>query len=135
MFEQKVLVRILNCSPFDWGDIEKFCVKFKEKYREDLFEKLIEDLFDIRDTFFRYDNTMNQLWYYLLCHVIKKYIKPYGVEYRFHEFCDLQKNFTNPAFRFKISDLRDLELEFMRSGVDINILHKLINDLNWFLER
>ncbi len=135
MFEQKVLVRILNCTKFDLREIENFCIKFKKKYGEDVFGKLISDLYEIRHTFFHYNNTMNELWYYLLCHVVKKYIEPQGIKYCYDEFCDLKENFTNPTFRFKYSDFKDLELEFMRAGVNTNVLHKLINDLNYFLER
>ncbi len=114
MIEQKVSERVLNCTLSDLRGIEKFCIEFKEKYGQDLFEKLIGEL---------------------LYFIIKTYIEQQGIEYSYEEFYDLQKNFTNPTFRFKISDFKDLELELMRTGADPNLLNMIINDLNYFLER
>ncbi|MFX0073298.1 MAG: hypothetical protein ACFFAO_19640 [Candidatus Hermodarchaeota archaeon] len=133
-FEQKLLTKIFKCNVGELNRIKVFLGKYREKYKEDLFDKFITNLTHVQHTFFYYEGIINRIWFYLLSYVIEKHIRPYGIKYNYEELHYIQKYFTDPEFRLKISNFRDLELELMRYNLRNGILNRMVNELNWFLE-
>lgn len=133
-FEIKVLTALLKCKETDLKDIENFIEKFMKKYGKNIFQNFIEDLLHcVGENHRKY--VMDQIWYFLLCRVIERYIESFKIEYWYGDLCDLKDKFSNPLFRIKTSDLKELASEFKRHDLEGEILKNIIKDLNWFLER
>ncbi|MFX0072103.1 MAG: hypothetical protein ACFFAO_13525 [Candidatus Hermodarchaeota archaeon] len=135
MFGKKVLLELLKCNDYELLDINRFIEKYKKRYGIDIFRYFLKVLMEEYSSRFPEDRVLENMWYFLIVKVVKQYLTLYNIEYSYEVFYALKGNFTNPSFRLKLSDLRDLELEFLRAGINNNALQELINILNYFLER
>ncbi len=134
-FERKVLLELLKCSEEQLKDIQKFIEKYKKKYQTDIFPYFIQLLGEELCEFFSYDYIMQDIWYYLLCHIVDRFVNLDDFEYYHSDLTDLNDNFINPEFRLRKSDLTELNLVFKEEGLDDALLEKIIDELNYFLKR
>ena len=135
MFGKKVLLELLKCNDYELLDINRFIEKYKKRYGIDIFRYFLKVLMEEYSSRFPEDRVLENMCYFLIVKVVKQYLTLYNIEYSYEEFYALKDKFIDPSFRLKISDLKDLELEFLRAGINNNALQELVKILNYFLER
>lgn len=128
-FEKHLLTTILKCSEKDIDYLKILEDRFKEILQEKASKFLQEDLDFALETYNPKKNQVNDLIYYMLCHITEnKYGKYFDEDDVWSdELIEYMDSLNSPDFSFKTTLFKEFELS-------PNIHEEMVNLLNKFLK-